>query len=83
MRCAFAVLILLACLKQVAAQEARREIRFCPADLARTYPLDSRGRVHSLLTPHIAVINHADAPFTVSAIHVELLDRSSSLQRYR
>ena len=73
MRSAFAIVISLSCLQAVAAGEPRQEIRFCPGDVARTYPLDSRGRVQSLLVPQIAVINHAAAPFTVSAIHLELL----------
>lgn len=72
MRLLFATLILLGS-HAVAASEARQEIRFCPADVARTYPLDSRARVQSLLIPHIAVINHAAAPFTVDAIHLELI----------
>jgi Membrane proteins related to metalloendopeptidases len=42
--------------------------------VARTYPLDSRGRVQSLLAPHVVVINRAAAPFTVLAIHFELLE---------
>lgn len=73
-RSAVAVLIFVACLRQAAAAEDPREIRFCPADVARTYPLDSRERVQSLLAPHIAVLNHADAPFTISAIRLELLE---------
>jgi hypothetical protein len=51
-----------------------QEIRFCPADVARTYPLDSRGRVQSLLMPHVAVINYSATPFTVNAIHLELIE---------
>jgi murein DD-endopeptidase MepM/ murein hydrolase activator NlpD len=73
MRVAVAVVMSLACLQAIAAGEPRQEIRFCPGDAARTYPLDGRGRVHSLLAPHIAVINHASVPFTVEVIHVELL----------
>jgi murein DD-endopeptidase MepM/ murein hydrolase activator NlpD len=73
MRFALAVGTSLACLQALAAGEPQREIRFCPGDSARTYPLDSRNRVHSLLAPHIAVVNHAAAPFTVKDIHVELL----------
>ncbi len=73
MRSMFAILISLGCLQVIAADEPRQEIRFCPGDVATTYPLDSRGRVQSLLAPHIAVINRAATPFTVSAIHLELL----------
>ena len=74
MRIVLATLCLLGCLPVMAAGKAQQEIRFCPADIARTYPLDSRARQHSLLTPHIAVINRAGAPFTVAAIHFELLE---------
>ncbi|WP_129778356.1 M23 family metallopeptidase [Peristeroidobacter soli] len=72
MRLLFVTLVLIGCLRDADASDAQ-EIRFCPADVARTYPLDSRARVQSLLLPHIAVINHADAPFTVNAIHLELI----------
>ena len=68
MRSLFATLILLAGMQAIAASEAQQEIRFSPADLARAYPLDSRARVQSLLTPDIAVINHGAAAFTVEAI---------------
>jgi hypothetical protein len=73
MRSVFAIMISLSCLQAIAAGEPQQEIRFCPGDVARTYPLDSRGRVQSLLVPHVAVINHAATAFTVSAIHLELL----------
>ena len=79
MRSLFATLILLAGMQAIAASEAQQEIRFCPADLARAYPLDSRARVQSLLTPHIAVINHSAAAFTVDAIHLELLESGQVL----
>lgn len=72
MRSAFLLPILLGA-RAVVADAPPREIRFCPADVAHTYPLDSRGRVQSLLVPHIAVINHAAAPFEVHAIGLELL----------
>jgi hypothetical protein len=73
MRSALAILISLICLQASAAGRPQWEIRFCPADVARSYPLDSRGRVQSLLVPYIAVISHSASPFDVSAIHVELL----------
>jgi hypothetical protein len=74
MRAALAIPMLLACLGRAVAANDQQEIRFCPTDVARTYPLDSRERVQSLLAPHIAVINRATTPFSISAIHVELLD---------
>jgi murein DD-endopeptidase MepM/ murein hydrolase activator NlpD len=74
MRFALVILMFPACLQQAAAADGQQEIRFCPADVARTYPLDSRERVQSLVAPHIAVINRANAPLEVSSIAVELLD---------
>ncbi|MFC4312300.1 M23 family metallopeptidase [Steroidobacter flavus] len=82
MRLLFATLILIGGLQDAGASEAQ-EIRFCPADVARTYPLDSRARVQSLLLPHIAVINHATAPFTVDAIHLELIKGGELLDTRR
>src|SRR4051812_13852264 len=79
MRLLFATLILLSCLLDAVASEVQQEVRFCPADVARTYPLDSRARVHSLVLPHIAVINHAATAFTVNAIHLELISGGQSL----
>lgn len=73
MRSLLAIALSLGCLQAI-ADEPRPEIRFCPADVARSYPLDSQGRVQGLLAPHIAVINHAAAAFTVDAIHIELLN---------
>lgn len=73
MRTLLAMLISLASLQALAAAEPEREIRFCPVDLARTYPLDSRGRVQSLLVPHFVVVNHAAMPFTVNTVDIELL----------
>lgn len=72
MRIVFAFLVSLGSLNAI-ADALRPEIRFCPGDVARTYPLDSRGRVQSLLMPHVAIINHADTTLTITAIHLELL----------
>ncbi len=49
------------------------EIRFCPAAAVRTYPLESRRDLQSLLLQNVAVINHADAPFKIDTIDIELL----------
>ena len=43
------------------------EIRFCPALAVRTYPLESRRDLQSLLLQNVAVINHDSAPFNVGA----------------
>ena len=49
------------------------EIRFCPASAVRTYPLESRRDLQSLLLQNAAVINHGSAPFKVENIEIELL----------
>ena len=49
------------------------EIRFCPASAVRTYPLESRRDLQSLLLQNAAVINHGSAPFKIENIEVELL----------
>jgi hypothetical protein len=50
------------------------EIRFCPASTVRTYPLESRRDLQSLLLQNAAVINHGQAAFDVKEIELELLD---------
>ena len=49
------------------------EIRFCPASAVRTYPLESRRDLQSLLLQNVAVINHGTAPFKIENIEIELL----------
>ncbi len=49
------------------------EIRFCPASAVRTYPLESRRDLQSLLLQNAAIINHGHTPFDVKEIHLELL----------
>jgi murein DD-endopeptidase MepM/ murein hydrolase activator NlpD len=49
------------------------EIRFCPASAVRTYPLESRRDLQSLLLQNVAVINHGSAPFKIADIDIELL----------
>lgn len=49
------------------------EIRFCPASAVRTYPLESRRDLQSLLLQNVAVINHGSAPFKIENIEIELL----------
>jgi murein DD-endopeptidase MepM/ murein hydrolase activator NlpD len=62
------------------------EIRFCPASAVRTYPLESRRDLQSLLLQNVAVINHGSAPFKIDDIDIELLqanrvDESRKLDR--
>ena len=68
------------------------EIRFCPASAVRTYPLEDRRELQSLVLHNLAVVNHGAAPFKINAIELELLqaDRvvdirkldDKALQRY-
>ena len=48
------------------------EVRFCPANVARPYPLDSLRGVQGLLLQNVAVINHG-APLSLEAVEIELL----------
>src|SRR2546421_13093534 len=56
------------------------EIRFCPASAVRTYPLESRRDVRSLLLQNVAVINHGDAPFKIDSIDIELLQANQVVE---
>jgi murein DD-endopeptidase MepM/ murein hydrolase activator NlpD len=56
-----------------AEQPQSVEIRFCPASAVRTYPLESRRDLQSLLLQNVAVINHGSAPFKIDDIDIELL----------
>jgi murein DD-endopeptidase MepM/ murein hydrolase activator NlpD len=49
------------------------EIRFCPASVVRTYPLESRRDLHSIMLQNFAVLNRAAAPFKINGIEIELL----------
>ena len=49
------------------------ELRFCPASAVRSYPLESRRDLQSLLLQNVAVINHGNAPFKIADIDIELL----------
>jgi murein DD-endopeptidase MepM/ murein hydrolase activator NlpD len=48
------------------------EVRFCPANVAHPYPLDSLRGVQGLLLQNVAVINHGP-PLSLEAVEVELL----------
>ena len=50
------------------------EIRFCRASAVRTYPLESRRDLQSLLLQNGAVINHGQSIFDVKEIELELLE---------
>src|SRR6266513_1251579 len=73
MKYSVAVCLILALLSAAAETPGSVEIRFCPASAIRTYPLESRRDLQSLLLQNVAVINHGSAPFKVEDIEVELL----------
>jgi murein DD-endopeptidase MepM/ murein hydrolase activator NlpD len=60
-------------LSAAAAPKKSVEIRFCPASAVRTYPLESRRDLQSLLLQNVAVINHGSGPFKIDDIDIELL----------
>jgi murein DD-endopeptidase MepM/ murein hydrolase activator NlpD len=60
-------------LSAAAAPQKSVEIHFCPASAVRTYPLESRRDLQSLLLQNVAVINHGSAPFKIDDIDIELL----------
>ena len=55
------------------------EIRFCPASAVRTYPLESRRDLQSLLLQNAAIINHGRVAFDVQEIELELLQTGQVL----
>ncbi len=69
-----AVCLMLSLLSAGAETPKSVEIRFCPASAVRTYPLESRRDLQSLLLQNVAVINHGDAPFKIDSIEIDLLD---------
>ena len=73
MKYSVAVCLMLSLFSAAAEPPKSVEIRFCPASAARTYPLESRRDLQSLLLQNVAVINHGSAPFKIDDIDIELL----------
>jgi murein DD-endopeptidase MepM/ murein hydrolase activator NlpD len=70
----FAVAFFALALFAAVAEESKPvEIRFCPASAVRTYPIENRRNLQSLLLQNVAVINHSDAVFKIDHIDIELL----------
>lgn len=67
------VCLMLSLLSALAEPPKSVEVRFCPASAVRTYPLESRRELQSLLLQNVAVINHDNAPFNIDNINIELL----------
>ena len=73
MKYSVAVCLMLSLFSAAAEPPQSVEIRFCPASAVRTYPLESRRDLQSLLLQNVAVINHGSAPFKIDDIDIELL----------
>jgi len=73
MKYSVAICLMLSLLSATAETPQSVEIRFCPASAVRTFPLESRRDLQSLMLQNVAVINHADASFKIDSIEIELL----------
>jgi murein DD-endopeptidase MepM/ murein hydrolase activator NlpD len=73
------VFLMLSLLSATAEAPKSIEIRFCPASAVRTYPLESRRDLQSLLLQNAAVINHGKAAFDVKEIELELFEAGQVL----
>ena len=73
MKYSLAVCLMLSLFSAAAEPPKSVEIRFCPASAVRTYPLESRRDLQSLLLQNVAVINHGSVPFKIDDIDIELL----------
>src|SRR5438132_11485522 len=80
MKYSVAVCLMLALLSAAAETPRSVEIRFCPASAVRTYPLESRRALQSLLLQNVAVINHGSAPFKIDDIDIELLQSNQAVE---
>lgn len=67
----------------VRAEEATLEIRFCPAGQVRSFPLESRRSVQSLLLQNVLVLNRSDAPIEIVDVTIELLQDGSPIDSRR
>src|SRR5438874_11567645 len=80
MKYSVAVCLMLALLSAAAETPRSVEIRFCPASAIRTYPLESRRELQSLMLQNVAIINHGSAPFKIDNIEIELLRSNQVLE---
>ena len=73
------LIALLAALAPAAAAAA--EVRFCPATVARTYPLDSLRGVQSLNLQNLAVLNTGAEPLDIAALDIDLVRAGKVIDR--
>jgi murein DD-endopeptidase MepM/ murein hydrolase activator NlpD len=80
MKYSVVVCLMLSLLSAAAETPKSVEIRFCPASVVRTYPLESRRDVQSLLLQNAAVVNHGQTAFDVKEIELGLLEAGQVLE---
>ncbi len=80
MKYSVAVCLMLSLLSAAAEGPRSVEIHFCPASAIRTYPLESRRDLQSLLLQNVAVINHGSTPFKIENIEIELLRSNRAVE---
>jgi murein DD-endopeptidase MepM/ murein hydrolase activator NlpD len=78
--CSFIAYVPLAAQAQYAGE---LEIRFCPAAQVRTYPLESRRDIRSLVLQNLVVINHGSAPVEVASVTLSLMQGADALDERR
>lgn len=71
------MVILAASLSAMAApttlDDAKLDLRFCPAAKARSYPLDTVHNATSLVLQNVAMVNSGSQPITIDSVKIELL----------
>src|SRR5437867_2390421 len=80
MKYSLAVCLMLSLFSAAAEPPKSVEVRFCPALAVRTYPLESRRDLQSLLLQNVAVINHGSAAFKIENIEIELLRSNHAVE---
>ena len=59
------------------------DIRFCPGEAVRTYPLDSLRGVQGLLLQNVAIVNRGKSPLKLESVAIELRDADRVLDTRR
>ncbi len=55
------------------------EVKFCPAGQLRTYPLESRRDIRSLVLQNLLVINHGATPVDITEVNLALMQGQEAL----
>ena len=55
------------------------EIKFCPAEQVRTYPLESRRDIRTLVLQNLLVVNHRSTPVDVTEVNLALMQGREAL----